>query len=95
MACRCPHCDRTGISLPDKLFTSAAVWTQQPATCRHCGKPARLSNQAVRLQFLLFIFALALIPWFVPAESRVNAAFIIAGIIVSIGMVTPLQRVLV
>jgi hypothetical protein len=44
------------------------------------------------LQFLLFVFALAIISWTVPGEYRVTAALIIAGIIVSIGVLGPLKR---
>jgi hypothetical protein len=49
----------------------------------------------VQLQFLLFIFALAIIAWTVPGEYRVTAALIIAGIIVSIGVLGPLKKQLI
>ena len=88
----CPHCNRPGISFPDKLFTSAAVWTHRTATCRHCRGVARLPGQVVRLQFLLFILALAIIPWAIPGEHRLTAALVIAGIIVSIGILGPLKK---
>ena len=47
------------------------------------------------MQFLLFIFALAIIAWIVPGEYRVTAALIIAGIIVSIGVLGPLKKQLI
>ena len=95
MAFKCPHCGRQGISFPDKLFTSAAVWNHRTATCRLCRKAARLSGQAVQLQFLLFIVALAIIAWAVPGEHRVTAALIIAGIIVTTGVLGPLKKQLI
>jgi hypothetical protein len=95
MAFKCPHCGRHGISFPEKLFTSASVWNHRTATCRFCRKAARLSGLVVQLQFLLFIFALAIIAWTVPGEYRVTAALIIAGIIVSIGVLGPLKKQLI
>jgi len=92
MAFKCPHCGRPGISFPDKLFTSAAVWNRCHATCGYCRKAARLPAHVVQMQFVLFIIALALISWTVPGEYRVTAALIIAGIIVSIGILAPLKR---
>lgn len=88
----CPHCGLPGISFADKLITSATVWHGRPATCRLCRKAARLSGHVVQLQFLLFIIALAIIPWVVPAQYRITAAMIVAGIIVSIGVLVPLKR---
>lgn len=92
MTFKCPHCGRHGISFLDKLFTSAAVWYHRTATCQRCGRAARLSGTVVRLQFLLFILALATIPWTVPGEYRVGLATVVAGIILLIGVFGPLKR---
>ncbi len=92
MMFKCPHCGEPGISFLDKLLTSATVWYGRTATCRLCRKAARLPGKVVQLQFLLFVFALAIIPWTVPGEYRVTAALIIAGIIVSTGVLGPLKR---
>jgi len=95
MAFKCPHCGLSGISFPDKLITSAAVWHHRPATCKHCRKPARLSGRVVQLQFFLFIIALAIFSWVVAAQYRVTAALIIAVFIVSIGILAPLKKQLI
>ena len=92
MAFKCPHCSRQGITLPDKLFTSASVWTQRPAKCKYCMKAARLSGHVVQLQFIIFIIALLLVSWIIPYEFRLVTALVIAGIIVFIGILTPLKK---
>ena len=92
MAFKCPHCGSSGISFPDKLFTSAAVWYHRPATCKYCRKAARLSGHVVQLQFLLFAIALAITAWAIPGEYRLTVALFIAGFIVSIGVLAPLKR---
>jgi len=92
MMFKCPHCGLPGISFPDKLFTSAAVWNRRPAKCRHCSKAARLSGHVVQVQFFLFIITLAITSWIIPAEYRIITALVIAGIIVSIGILAPLKQ---
>ena len=95
MAFNCPHCGRPGISFVDKLFTSASDWSRRASICRYCRKAGRLPGQAVQLQFLLFVIALAVIAWIVPVEYRIIAALIVATIIVSIGILAPLKRQLI
>ena len=92
MSFQCPHCGRPGISLADKFFTSASLWTSRPSTCRLCRKTARLPGHAVKLQFTLFVIALAVIPWVVPAAYRVTVALAVAAVMIAIGILAPLKR---
>ena len=51
-----------------------------------------MPGHAVGLQFLLFVIALATIPWVVPAEFRVTVALVVAAVMIAIGMLAPLNR---
>jgi prepilin signal peptidase PulO-like enzyme (type II secretory pathway) len=88
----CPHCGEQGISFISKLITSAATLGGWGAKCRYCGQQARISYQAARLQFILFVAAIATIPWLLEGQLQYIAGYAAAAAIVAVGMLAPLRK---
>jgi len=88
----CPHCGERGISLVSKLIASGASYWGWPMTCRICGQRSRLSGGAVNAQFVLFLAALATLPWLLGGEARLIAGYLVAAAILALGLFAPLRK---
>lgn len=92
MAFTCPHCGQRGISVIAKLISSGATYWGWSATCRLCGQRSRVAGAAVHLQFLMFVGALASLPWLLEGDARMVAGYLIAAAILAVGLVAPLKK---
>jgi hypothetical protein len=88
----CPHCGEQGISFISKLVTSAATLGGYGAKCRFCGQRARISYEAARLQFILFVAAVATIPWLLEGQFQYIAGYAAAALIIGVGLIAPLRK---
>jgi len=89
----CPHCGREdGISVVSKLITSAATLGGWGAKCRYCGQRALVSYAAARVQFAIFLGAIATIPWLLEGQLQYIAGYAAAGAIVAVGLAAPLRK---
>ena len=88
----CPHCGGHGISLVSKLISSGASYWGWPMTCRLCGQRARISGGALNAQFVLFLAALATLPWLLGGEARLIAGYLVAAVILAVGLFAPLRK---
>ena len=88
----CPHCGEQGISVISKLVTSAATLGGYGAKCSYCGQRARISYEAARLQFIIFVAAIATIPWLLEGQLQYIAGYAAAGAIVAVGVLAPLRK---
>lgn len=89
----CPHCGREdGISVISKLVASATTLRGWGAKCRYCGQRALISFAASRLQFIIFLGAIATIPWMLEGQLQYAAGYAAAGAILAVGLFAPLRR---
>ena len=88
----CPHCGEQGISFVSKLITSAATLGGWGAQCQACGQRSRISYQAARLQFIIFVAAVATIPWLLEGQLQYLAGYAAAAAIVGVGVIAPLRK---
>ena len=92
VAFACPYCGKPGISAAAKLISSAAMWWGWSATCRFCRQRSRISGKVTTLQFGILMVALATIPWFLDGDARVAAAYLVAALILVVGMFAPMTK---
>ena len=88
----CPHCGEQGISFASKLITSAATLGGYGAKCRYCGRSALIAYPAARAQFVIFLAAIATIPWLLEGQLQYIAGYAAAGAIVAVGLAAPLRK---
>lgn len=88
----CPHCGRDGISVISKLVTSAATLRGWGAKCSHCGQRCLISFAAARLQFIIFLGAVATIPWMLEGQLQYVAGYAAAAAILAVGLFAPLRK---
>ena len=88
----CPYCDRDGIGVVAKLVTSAATLGRWGAKCSYCGQRCKISFAAARAQFIIFLGAIATIPWMLEGQPQLVAGYLAAALIVGVGLVAPLRK---
>ena len=88
----CPHCGEQGISFISKLMTSAATLGGWGAPCRYCGQRALISYGAARVQFIIFLGAIATIPWLLEGQLQYIAGYAAAAAILAVGLAAPLRK---
>jgi hypothetical protein len=88
----CPHCGRDGISVVSKLVASAATLGGWGAKCSYCGQRGLVSFAAARLQFGIFLGAIATIPWMLEGQLQYIAGYAAAAAILAVGLAAPLRK---
>lgn len=92
MAFACPHCGKPGISLTTKLISAGAMWWGWSATCRFCRQRSRLSGTAINVQFGILLAAFASVPWLLDGEARIAAGYLVAAVILAVGLFAPMKK---
>jgi len=87
----CAHCGRPGISVIAKLVTSAATLSGWGAPCRFCGQRSRISSAAARAQFVIFLCAMASVPW-LDGRTQLLAAYAAGAAILAVGFFAPMKK---
>ena len=88
----CPHCGRPGVTFMGKLISAAATIGGWPVTCAACGQRSNISSRASWLQLGILVLGLASIPWFLDGDDRLAAGYLVAGLILAVGLFAPLRK---
>ena len=88
----CPYCGKPGISPAAKFVAAGAMFFVWSATCRFCRQRSRISGKVTTLQFGILMAALATIPWFLDGDARIAAAYLVAALILVVGMFAPMTK---
>jgi len=68
------------------------MWWGWSATCRLCRQRSRISGRATNVQFAILVAALASVPWLLEGEARVTAGYLVAALILAVGLFAPMRK---
>lgn len=80
------------MSFMGKLITAAATIGGWPVTCTACGQRSTISSRASWLQLGILVCGLASIPWLFQGDERLTAGYLVAGLILAVGLFAPLRK---